>query len=356
MSQPTVTYFFEDDVNYTVWTTLDPSEEGPSSKIQAMKLANRVILTALLAFIMLAMGCVVTVNDFKVALRRPTGVAIGFVSQFGIMPLVAFSLAHILKVDAAYAIGMLVMGCCPGGVTSQLFTFWSNGDVCLSICMTTISTLAAIGMMPLCLWIYSRSWTDESAVIPYTSIITSLALILVPVVIGMLIRHYKERWTKIITLVGSIMGMLTIAVNIILNGLINPKMFLAPWNVWFSAVIMPVIAFLLGYIAAYLLRQSRKKCRTIALETGCQNVALALTIIAISYADSDDFFEILIFPSLFGPFVLIDSTICVLVFRIIEKRMQPEGDDGAEAVTNQPANDTSYNKDVSFKALSQEPC
>ncbi|XP_033106848.1 ileal sodium/bile acid cotransporter-like, partial [Anneissia japonica] len=225
-----------------------------------------------------------------------------------------------------------------------------------SICMTTISTLAAIGMMPLCLWIYSRSWTDESTVIPYISIITSLALILVPVVIGMLIRHYKERWTKIITLVGSVMGMLTIAVNIILNGLINPKMFLAPWNVWFSAVIMPVIAFLLGYIAAYLLRQSRKKCRTIALETGCQNVALALTIISISYADSDDFFEILIFPSLFGPFGLIDSTLCVLVFRIIEKRMQPEGDDGVEAVTNQPANDTSYNKDVSFKALSQEPC
>ncbi|XP_033109850.1 ileal sodium/bile acid cotransporter-like, partial [Anneissia japonica] len=224
-----------------------------------------------------------------------------------------------------------------------------------SICMTTISTLAAVGMMPLCLWIYSRSWTDESAAIPYISIITSLALILVPIVVGMLIRHYKERWSRIITPVGSVVGMFAIAVNLILNGLINPKMFLVPWNVWFSAAIMPVIAFFLGYIAAYLLRQSRKKCRTIALETGCQNVPLALTLIALSYADSEDFLEILIFPSLFAPLFLIDYSLCVLVFKIIDKNMQPDGD-GAEAVTDQPANDICNKKDVSFKVLSQEPC
>ncbi|XP_071964896.1 ileal sodium/bile acid cotransporter-like [Antedon mediterranea] len=353
MDTLSVTYLFKNDINPTAWTTADPGDEGPSARVEAMKLANRVVLTALLAFIMLAMGCVVTVNDFKIALKRPVGLAIGFVCQFGIMPLVAFTLAHIFNVDAPYAIGMLVVGCSPGGVTSQLFTFWSNGDVCLSICMTTFSTLAAIGMMPLCLWIYSGSWTDETAVIPYKSIVTALALILIPVFIGMLIRHYKQEWTRVITLVGSITGMLAIAVNIILNGLINPDMFLAPWYIYFSTIITPPIAFLLGYIIAYVLRQSRKKCRTIAIETGSQNIALAITIIAISYADNEDFFQILIYPSLFGPFLLIDSAICVLVFKMIEKRMKPENDN--EESQQPPIDDANDRKDVSFKQLNQEP-
>ncbi|XP_033109853.1 ileal sodium/bile acid cotransporter-like [Anneissia japonica] len=321
---------FGENATSIIWTTPD-SSTVISLMAESLKFANRYILTVLLAFIMLAVGAVVTVNDFKVTLKKPAGLAIGFVCQFGIMPLVAFSLANILKVDAAHAIGMLVIGCSPGGVTSQIYTFWSNGDICLSICMTTVSTLSAMGMMPLCLWIYGRSWTDESAVIPYTSITFSLALILVPVIIGMIIRHYKEEWARRITLVGSFTGMLALSVSVVLGGLSNPSMFKVPWTVWFAASVMSPIAFLLGYFIAYLLRQSQKKCRTIAFETGCQNSALALVIIATSYADSKDYFDIMIFPSLFGGLLLINSCVTVLILRLIDRKRKP-GIGGAEVV------------------------
>ncbi|XP_033110728.1 ileal sodium/bile acid cotransporter-like [Anneissia japonica] len=324
MTAPPVTYTFGENASSIVWSTPNIKSTGYSA-VDTLQLANRVILTVLLVFIMLAVGSVVTLNDFKVTLKRPTGIAIGFVCQFGIMPLVAFSLAHILKVDAAHALGMLIIGCSPGGVTSQIYTFWSKGDICLSICMTTVSTLSAMGMMPLCLWIYGRSWTDESVVIPYTNITISMVLILVPVIIGMIIRHYKEEWARRITLVGSFTAILALSISMVLGGLSNPSMFKVPWTVWFAASVMSPIAFLLGYIIAYLLRQSQKKCRTIAFETGCQNAALALTIIAISFAGSEDYFDLMAFPSLFGTFLIIDSCVTVLILKLIGRKRKESG-------------------------------
>ncbi|XP_022082464.1 ileal sodium/bile acid cotransporter-like [Acanthaster planci] len=274
-------------------------EEGLPKYAQALREANKVIVIFLVVVIMLAVGCVVTVDDFKSTLRRPVGVIIGFLSQFVVLPLTAFGLAHALKLNAAYALGLLVSATCPGGVTSNLFAYWMDGDVCLSITMTTLSTVAAMGMMPLNLFLYGRSWTSESVVIPYSNIAIALALTLVPVAAGMLIKYRKPSWCKIITLLGSIFGFLAIFFTISSGGIIDPSMFASPWQVWFAGAIQPLLGYALGYFFALALRRPHAECRTISIETGTQNIGLALVLLLVTFQGSDQLNNLLVIPNVY---------------------------------------------------------
>ncbi|XP_072050138.1 ileal sodium/bile acid cotransporter-like [Amphiura filiformis] len=183
------------------------------------------------------------------------------------------------------------------------------------VVMTTASVICAFGMMPLNLFIYSRSWTDEDSVIPYTQIVITLLSILVPVIFGMIIRYKLKKLAPYIVKLGSVLGILGISVGVILNGFINPRIFTSGWKVWFASIMLPYFGFTFGYVLARILKQSHTKCRTIAFETGSQNVALSLTL--ISFSDSPQFGDLMIFPSLFGIFIFVDAVIVVLLYRIV---------------------------------------
>ena len=113
------------------------------------------------------------------------------------------------------------------------------------------------------------------------------------------------------------LGILGISVGVVLNGFITPKMFTSGWKVWFAAIMLPYFGFGFGYTLARILRQSHKKCRTVAFETGSQNVALSLTLILLSFSDSPDFGDLMTFPSLYGIFIFVDAVIVVLVYRLV---------------------------------------
>ena len=98
---------------------------GPSS----LKVATDVAMTTTLVIIMLGMGCAIEAKELLAHLRRPIGPAIGMAAQFVVLPLVTFGFAHALQLEPMAAIGMLIMGCCPGGSTSNIFTYWVEGDV-----------------------------------------------------------------------------------------------------------------------------------------------------------------------------------------------------------------------------------
>ncbi|XP_072167366.1 ileal sodium/bile acid cotransporter-like [Diadema setosum] len=323
MSAPTITM----DVDVDEYWSNETVIVGPPAHIAAMKLANKIVLSVIMLFIMLAMGCTITVKDVKDALRFPKSVLIGTLCQFVLMPLTGFCLALALSLPAHYAIGVLVISCCPGGTISNLFTFWANGDVCLSVCMTTISTVVAIGMMPFNLFIYSRVWTDDRAIIPFVSIFTSLVCILIPVAIGMLIRWKREKWTKLITRTGSIFGMLGIALSITLTALVNPSTYRVVWRVWICLVFMPAMGATFGYALATLLRRPTTHCRTIAFETGIQSVSLAMTLILLTFGDSPFMYNVLIFPSLYGPCEIVQGFVAIFIFRLFPGRRREREQD-----------------------------
>ena len=105
--------------------------------------------TAILGFIMLTMGLTLSTNDFKVLLSRPFDIFIGACAQFILMPLIAYTLVHVFHLDRQLAIGILLVGCCPGGVSSNIMSYLCNGDVAFSVGMTCASTLLAPLMTPL---------------------------------------------------------------------------------------------------------------------------------------------------------------------------------------------------------------
>ncbi|XP_070582200.1 ileal sodium/bile acid cotransporter-like [Ptychodera flava] len=269
-------------------------------KIAKLKLANQITLTIICTSMMIGMGCAITLNDIRTILRRPWGVLIGVFCQYGILPLAAFTLAHILKLHPAHAIGMLVVSCSPGGVASNLLTYYLEGDITLSICMTTCSTFLAFGLMPLCLFIYSRQWVDHSGVpaIPYVDIIVALVTILPPVMIGMFIRRKWEKRAGIISRIGGVIGMLGIVLSMIIQSLISTAPFKASIQLWFAACVMPFLGYGLSYLFAFICKMDKRQRRTVGIETGMQNVAVALTVMAMSFKDAGPMVNM--FPAIYA--------------------------------------------------------
>eukprot|EP00057_Strongylocentrotus_purpuratus_P001284 XP_001197736.3 PREDICTED: ileal sodium/bile acid cotransporter-like [Strongylocentrotus purpuratus] len=222
-----------------------------------------------------------------------------------------------------------------------------------SISMTTISTLAAIGLMPLNLFIYSRRWTDDNAVIPFVSIVTALVSIVIPVAIGMVIRWKREQWTSFISKAASILGFLGIATSVTLTAIINPGMYLVSWQVWFCVLTLPALGAALGYLISWALRRSPQHCRTIAYETGFQNVSLAMTLIVLTFDGSPIMFEVFTYPSLYGPIMMIEGLFSVAVYKAVVRYTKSSTKDG-RPVTDLDSKKKDFNSGDEYSAHDSE--
>ncbi|XP_041465664.1 ileal sodium/bile acid cotransporter-like [Lytechinus variegatus] len=303
------------------WNATTPVGVVPSPRIALIRLVRTVVIFCALLTIMISMGCSITVADLKKGIRQPLSALIGMLCQFVILPLTGFCMSLAFSLPTPYALSVLIVSCSPGGNISSVFTYWTNGDVCLSVCMTAVSTLAAIGMMPLNLLIYSRRWTDKKAVIPFINIIIGLVAIIIPVIIGMIIRWKKEKWTKPISLVGTIIGIILLITSVVLDYIAVPTLFDASWRLWLSAGLVPPIGFLVGYIISFISRRTPQHCRTIAFETGCQNVVLALALIKLTFrGDFQLQAEMIKFPSMYAMFMVIYAVCFITTFRLYVRR------------------------------------
>ncbi|XP_071506381.1 ileal sodium/bile acid cotransporter-like [Diadema antillarum] len=291
----------------------------PSAYVQRLKLANQVVLGITFFIVLIAMGASVVLKDFKIVLRRPVGVVVGFISQFVILPLLAYGYARVTNLDGPIALGCLILACSPGGSLSNLYTFWTNGDVCLSITMTTLSTLLAIGMMPLNLLIYSRRWTAAGTPIPYLDIFISLVLIVVPVGIGMVLRRLKERWAMVIIKPCSLVGFIGIICSIAIISVMNPRLYSSHWTIWIGAMALSWCGFAAGYLLSLLCRQSHSQCRTVGFETGVQNVGLCYAIISFAFKGTPLFIRMLTFPALFGPLSIFMGFGITAIYKLYER-------------------------------------
>ena len=154
----------------------------------------------MIAVIMLGMGASLTPRDFVLALKRPKGLAIGVVSQYGFMPFIGFLLITALPLPEAIAVGTLIMACMPGGTTSNIFTYFSKGNLALSVLMTVTSTIFGVLLIPIVLLIYAGALDLE---IPRENIIATLVLLLVPVAIGMTLRKLNANVGAVTEFMGS---------------------------------------------------------------------------------------------------------------------------------------------------------
>uniref|UniRef100_A0ACB8E911 Uncharacterized protein n=1 Tax=Sphaerodactylus townsendi TaxID=933632 RepID=A0ACB8E911_9SAUR len=168
------------------------------------QLVASVMVMLVMVLVVFSLGCTTEVKKLWDNIKRPWGITVGMISQFGLLPLVAYILAISLVPTTVQKVAILILGCSPGGSLSNLFTYWVDGDMNLSITMTACSTAAALGMMPLCLYIYSYSWELEDGVeIPYQIIGTSLLILIIPVACGTFVNYRWPKHSKIIAKVSN---------------------------------------------------------------------------------------------------------------------------------------------------------
>jgi BASS family bile acid:Na+ symporter len=273
---------------------------------------------------MFGLGAGLTLKDFTLALRRPWGLIIGWVAQFGIMPLTAYALIVLVLIPFSppegvlfIALGALIMGAVPAGTTSNLFTYFSKGNVALSVTMTVNSTLWAFVMTPLALWFYSNLiGLDESLSVPVSELATVIVGLIIPVGIGMLIRKLSANIGSIIELLGGVFGLLFIPFLIAVWVPRNWQLLLdTQWPTYTVAIGLGAVGMLGAYYMSKLLKLHPANARTIALEAGINNGPLAIAVIVAVYIDSPGLDQILLVPALYSLFIVLLSTAVTLVFR-----------------------------------------
>lgn len=268
---------------------------------------EQVLLALLLVVLMVGMGATLTVDAFREVVRKPRGPLIGLASQFGWMPLIAFGLAHALALPPELAIGLIVVGCTPGGTTSNLFTYYARADLALSITMTALSSVAAVVLMPLALRVYAAPFSSATLVVPYTNIAATLALMLVPMGIGMAVRHRSPAAAARVERAGSVAGLAVLAL-LIGTGLVRNGHLLveSPPTVYAAALGLGVVGFGLGYLSARLGGLGPAARRAVAFETGIQNSPLALGILMTSFP-AELHAQLLWLPLLYALFIILSS-------------------------------------------------
>lgn len=276
------------------------------------------LLGIMMMVIMLGMGSSMTWRDFLIAFRKPKGILVGLVSQYVIMPFLGYALAMILGLPPAMAVGLILIACMPGGTTSNIFAYFSKGVLALSIMMTTVSTLVAVVTVPLLLNFYSGlAGVTGEYVIPAGNIAQVLVVLLVPTVLGMVLRRVNANAGATIELLGSLLGVVVI---LFLIGSWVPRNYDMLLNtglpVYVAAIGIGLTGMLLGYWMARALRQDSNRARTISLETGIQNGPLAALVITLTFTGTQQQ-EVLFIPVLYSLFIVITSSFVTMWYRRI---------------------------------------
>lgn len=273
---------------------------------------EQAILALMIFVIMLGMGASLTPRDFSMALKRPYGLFIGVVSQYGFMPFIGFILALTLPVSDPIKIGILIMACMPGGTTSNIFTYFSKGNLALSVLMTVTSTIFGVILIPILLIFYAGALDLE---IPRKNIIATLILLLVPVAIGMTIRKFNANIGAVTEFMGSILAIIFILFLLLSWVPRNWDLLMATtWATYVAAIALGIIGITIGYTFARILRLHPRNARTVALETGIQNGPLAIAIIAFTFTGTEAQ-SYMVIPALYSLFIVLTSTLVTFWFR-----------------------------------------
>jgi len=248
--------------------------------VPEMLVPMKVAIVPLLGLVMFAMGVTLTGADFLTVLRRPFPVALGVALQFLLMPLVAWGLVKLAGLPPQLAIGLILVGCSPGGTASNVICYLAKGDVALSITLTTVSTLLAIVATPMLTLLYA----GETVPVPAGAmLLTILQVILVPVLSGVLVNHYFHRPLAAVRDVFPVVSMLSIVLIIAIIVALNHTQLegLVP-GIALLVVLHNLAGMAGGYWLPRWLGRDVRECRTLAIEVGMQNSGLAVAL-ALKY-------------------------------------------------------------------------
>ena len=229
-----------------------------------------------LAVIMLGMGITLSVDDFARVATRPTAVAAGFLAQFLIMPTAGWLVATACHLETPFAVGIILVACCPGGTASNVVTYIARADVALSVVMTTCTTLGAVILTPLLTKLLAGRLVDVDA---WGLFMSTLQVVVLPVAAGVAINRFLPRVVKAVLPVAPLVSVVMIALvcasiigqNAAAVTASGPRLLAA-------VVLLHALGFGVGYAFARLFGHDRIVARTISIEVGMQNSGLGVVL------------------------------------------------------------------------------
>ena len=233
-------------------------------------------ITYLLGIVMFGMGMTLRLKDFRLVFQRPKDVFIGALAQFTIMPGLAWILAKAFALPPELAVGVILVGTCPGGTSSNVMTYLAKGDVPLSVSMTMTTTILAPVVTPLLTWWLAGAWIEISLQAMMLSI---FEVVVVPIVLGIVIKAFFDKFVqkcvKLLPLVS------VIAIVLIVGGVVSvSSQKIMETGLLIMVVVMchNVFGYLLGYLIAKATHMNFAKSKAIAIEVGMQNSGLASSL------------------------------------------------------------------------------
>ena len=234
--------------------------------------------TAVLGVIMLTMGMTLKGEDFRILASRPQDIVIGAIAQFTFMPLIAWTLVRVLGLPREVGVGLMLVGCCPGGVSSNIMSFLCRGDVAFSVGMTTVSTLAAPLMTPLLmLWLAGES-VDVDAVGMFKSI---LIVTILPIALGFSLNAAFGEKNGYRETMKVMPGVAVLGLACIVGGVVSAhgeSIVKSGALIFVGVFLHNSLGYVLGYLSGFAARFSQPKLRTISIEVGMQNAGLATVL------------------------------------------------------------------------------
>jgi len=240
------------------------------------------VINPMLGLIMFGMGLTLSPKDFRIVFSRPRDVLLGCLAQFTIMPLMAWLLTKVFQLPPDLALGVILVGCCPGGTASNVITYLAKGDLALSVGMTATSTVLAPILTPLLTWLMAGTFVDVDTLGMLQSIVY---VVIAPIIIGFLIQHYLPTFTKRAVAYLPAFSTLMIALLVaIIVGHNASRLLTGGLIVVLVVILHNVSGLLLGYSIGRLLGLSHDKRTAISIEVGMQNSGLASSLATIHFA------------------------------------------------------------------------
>ena len=240
------------------------------------------VINPLLGVIMFGMGLTLRADDFRIVFSRPKDVVIGCLAQFTVMPLLAWSLARVFALDEALTVGVVLVGCCPGGTASNVITYLARGDLALSVGMTGVSTLLAPLATPLLVWLLVGKTVDVDVVGMLLSI---LWVVILPIVAGLLVKRLWPRQTEAaVAYLPALSSVAICAIVLIVIAANAGKLLSGGLLIILVVMLHNVCGLGIGYGIGTLLHLPSAKRRAISIEVGMQNSGLASGLAALHFA------------------------------------------------------------------------
>lgn len=237
----------------------------------------------LLMIVMFGMGLTLKLEDFKLVFTRPKDVLVGCVAQFTIMPLLAWLLGTLFRLDPALLAGVVLVGTCPGGTSSNVITYLSKGDVALSVGMTSVNTLLAPFLTPAITYLLLRTTVTVD---PMSMFLSIIKVVIIPIALGFILNKLFGQFTQ--KLVKVLPSVSVIAICLIVASVVshNAEKILTTGAIVFVVVILHnLLGYACGFGVGKLLHLSVPKTKALSVEIGMQNSGLATSLAGTAFPD-----------------------------------------------------------------------